>query len=182
MWLVKVSPRGTGFSKTYLAHRWRESIDGPWFRVRSKAIFLNSNFPSTFKAGIRIKYHDSLTKYSLTLNVSRYISYLLHILDNTRYNGMKFICNFKIYGINLLATWSTEARKLLLLLKCRVSSLKYTEPRPVQLLTSTSLEIAGVLCRAKRKSELCHAALSTGRKYNSNFEVILGSRHQIRHR
>ena len=77
---------------------------------------------------------------------------------------MKFICNFKIYGINLLATWSTEARKLLLLLKCRVSSLKYTEPRPVQLLTSTSLEIAGVLCRAKRKSELCHAALSTGRK------------------
>ena len=114
--------------------------------------------------------------------ISWYISYLLHILDNTRYNGMKFICNFKIYGINLLATWSTEARKLLLLLKCRVSSLKYTEPRPVQLLTSTSLEIAGVLCRAKRKSELCHAALSTGRKYNSNFEVILGSRHQVRHR
>ena len=94
---------------------------------------------------------------------------------------MKFICNFKIYGINLLATWSTEARKLLLLLKCRVSSLKYTETRPVQLLTSTSLEIAGVLCPAKRKSELCHAALSTGRKYNSNFEVILGSRHKIRH-
>ena len=29
MWLVKVSPRGTGFSKTYLAHRWGESIDGP---------------------------------------------------------------------------------------------------------------------------------------------------------
>ena len=95
---------------------------------------------------------------------------------------MKFICNFKIYGINLLATWSTEARKLLLLLKCRVSSLKYTETRPVQLLTSTSLEIAGVLCPAKRKSELCHAALSTGRKYDSNFEVILGSRHKIRHR
>ena len=160
------------FFQDIFGSKMGESIDVLWFRVLSKAIFLNSNFPSTFKAGMRIKiswlkWLHVLTKSSLT-NVSWYISYLLHILDNTRYNGMKFICNFQIYGINLLATWSTEARKLLLLLKCRVSSLKYTETRPVQLLTSTSLEIAGVLCPAKRKSELCHAALSTGKLW-SNF-------------
>ena len=34
---------------------------------------------------------------------------------------MKFIYNFKIYDRNLFPTCSTEARKLLLLLKCRVS-------------------------------------------------------------
>ena len=64
---------------------------------------------------------------------------------------MKFIYKFKIYDRNLFPTCSTEARKLLLLLKCRVSvnitsiSLEHWK------YTSSSSQTVNKLCKIERK-------------------------------